>query len=79
MNKVQIEQLQALDPDKQDGTIQGLLLRDDINQIPFGKALEYLVVMLTENKKALVHENKAMSAALKKHGLYTAENIGIEV
>ncbi|MNG26917.1 hypothetical protein D3C85_292940 [compost metagenome] len=77
MNKDQIAWIQKLDPNQEDGTLLQVLLQKNLNELPFEKALVFLVQALKNDKTSLQRENKAMSRALKDNGLYTAENIGL--
>lgn len=75
MKENEIRFLLSLDPDRESGTIQELLLRPNILQTPYHKALEYLVKQTLEEKKALTEENNVLSSVLKANGLYTRDNV----
>ena len=53
MKENEIRFLVGLDPDRLSGTIQELLMRPNILNMPYHKALEYLVKQTLEEKKAL--------------------------
>lgn len=75
MNTQQIAWLKELAGEDQDGTLMSVLLRSDIGQCTMEGVLKFLVTQLYEEKKQLVQENKRYVDVLKKHGLYTPENI----
>lgn len=75
MKENEIRFLVGLDPDRLSGTIQELLMRPNILNMPYHKALEYLVKQTLEEKKALTEENRVLSSVLKRAGLYTRENV----
>ena len=75
MKENEVRWLLNLDPDRLSGTIQELLMRPNILNMPYHKALEYLVKQTLEEKKALTEENRVLSSVLKKEGWYTRENI----
>ncbi len=75
MKPDQINFLISLDPDRLSGTVQDLLMRPNILNMPYHKALEYLVKQTLEEKKALTEENLVLSSVLKREGWYTRENV----
>lgn len=75
MKENEIRWLVNLDLDRTSGTIQELLMRPNIMDMPYHKALEYLVKQTLEEKKALTEENRVLSSVLKRAGLYTRENV----
>lgn len=75
MKENEIRWLVSLDPDRLSGTIQELLMRPNVLNMPYHKALEYLVKQTLEEKKALTEENRVLSSVLKRAGLYTRENV----
>lgn len=75
MNTQQISWLKELAGEDVDGTLLSILLRSDIGQCTMEGVLKFLVTQLYEEKKQLVQENKRYADVLKKHGLYTPENI----
>jgi hypothetical protein len=75
MKENEIRWLLNLDPDRLSGTIQELLMRPNILNMPYHKALEYLVKQTLEEKKALTEENRVLSSVLKREGLYTRQNV----
>ena len=75
MKENEIRFLVSLDPDRLSGTIQELLMRPNILNMPYHKALEYLVKQTLEEKKALTEENRVLSSVLKREGWYTRENV----
>lgn len=75
MKENEIRWLVNLDLDRTSGTIQELLMRPNILNMPYHKALEYLVKQTLEEKKALTEENRVLSSVLKREGWYTRENV----
>lgn len=75
MKENEIRWLLNLDPDRLSGTVQELLMRPNILNMPYHKALEYLVKQTLEEKKALTEENRVLSSCLKANNLYTRENV----
>lgn len=75
MKENEIRWLVSLDPDRLSGTVQELLMRPNILNMPYHKALEYLVKQTLEEKKALTEENCVISSVLKANNLYTRENV----
>ena len=75
MKENEIRWLVSLDPDRLSGTIQELLMRPNVLNMPYHKALEYLVKQTLEEKKALTEENRVLSSVLKREGWYTRQNV----
>lgn len=75
MKENEIRFLVNLDIDRMNGTIQELLMRPNVLQMPYTKALEYLVKQTLVEKGVLQKENELLSVLVKKHGLYTRDNI----
>lgn len=75
MKENEIRFLLDLDKERMNGTLQELLMRPNILNMPYHKALEYLVKQTLEEKKALTEENRVLSSVLKREGLYTRENV----
>lgn len=73
MNKLQIEKIQSLDPEGLSGTIQYVLLRDDLNVVQFSDAIWWLLNRTLEEKQAVMKENEKMRKILEANGLYTSE------
>lgn len=70
MNQIQIDFIKQLDPDSQSGTIQSILLRDDLNMCNYTKTLEFLLQTTIGERKMLIEENMKLSKILKAYGLY---------
>lgn len=75
MNQHQIDKIKALDKDGCDGSVQQVLLREDLAQIPFADACFHIARCLKNDKTALAEENKKLVTILKKHNLYTSEEL----
>ena len=70
MNQIQIDFIKQLDPESQSGTIQSILLRDDLNMCNYTKTLEHLLQTTIGERKMLIEENMKLSKIRKAHGLY---------
>ena len=70
MNQIQIDFIKQLDPDSQSGTIQSILLRDDLNMCNYTKTLEFLLQVTIGERKMLIEENMKLSKILKDRNLY---------
>lgn len=75
MKPEQITWLSQLDPNKENGTIQSVLLRNDLSSCPFEGTLKFLLQATLDERKQLLQENKRYADILKKNGLYTHETI----
>lgn len=70
MNQIQIDFIKQFDPDSQSGTIQSILLRDDLNMCNYTKTLEFLLQVTIGERKMLIEENMKLSKILKDRNLY---------
>lgn len=70
MNQIQIDFIKQLDPESQSGTIQSILLRDDLNMCNYTKTLEHLLQATIGERKMLIEENMKLSKILKDRNLY---------
>ena len=70
MNTQQTDFIRQLDPDSQSGTIQSILLRDDLNMCNYTKTLEFLLQVTIGERKMLIEENMKLSKILKDRNLY---------
>lgn len=77
MKQDQIEWLQRLDKDGTNGTVQTILLNPDLHKLDFNTTLKYLLETSLREKETIFKEHQSMWKYLKKHGLDTAEAIGI--
>ena len=73
MTPIQISFLKTLDKDAQSDDIQSVLLRKDLNQVPFEEALKFILVATLQHKEVYKTENQKLVKILKDHGLYTSE------
>lgn len=73
MTPTQIERLKLLDPDGVNGTIQSVLLRDDLHTQSSENTLYWLLKMTLLEKETLIKENRKYFKVLKKHNLMTNE------
>ena len=70
MNAQQIDFIKQLDPESQSGTIQSVLLRNDLNMCNYTKTLEHLLQVTIGERKMLIEENMKLSKILKDRNLY---------
>ena len=75
MNQIQIDFIKQLDPESQSGTIQSILLRDDLNMCNYTKTLEFLLQTTIGERKMLIEENMKLSKILKENNLYTNQTV----
>lgn len=61
MTREQIEFIKSLDKDATSGTIQSILIREDLQQMPYTKALEFLIRSLKSEKDFLIEDNIKLS------------------
>lgn len=73
MTPQQIAKIQMLDPKNVNGTIQSVLLRDDLNEQSFDGTLYFLLKVVLMEKQGLEQENKRFFKVLKQNGLMTNE------
>ncbi len=73
MNLVQIEFLKSLDKGGMNGDVQTILLRKDLNKIPFEEALRFILLATLQHKEVYKTENQKLTKILKDRGLYTSE------
>ena len=78
MNIQQITWLKALDPNQEYGTIQRVLMEENLSIVPFENVTKYLISTMMDERKLLVKENTLMQKELQKRGLYTSELLGLE-
>ena len=75
MNQYQIDKIKTLDPNECDGSVQQVLLRTDLNQIPFSDTCYHIAKCLKNYKTALELENKKLVGILKKYNLYNSKEL----
>jgi hypothetical protein len=73
MTPIQINFLKSLDKDSQNGDIQSVLLRKDLNKVPFEEALKFILIVTLQHKEVYKDENQKLTKILKDRGLYTSE------
>lgn len=73
MNKDEIDLIKKLDPEKINGTIQSIVLRDDLGKLVFKEVLLYLLKTTLAEKEFYMKDNEKLANILKKHKLYTTE------
>lgn len=70
VNQMQIDFIKSLDKGGLNGTIQSVLLRNDLNICRYEKTLEFLLQTTIGERTMLIEENKKLSKILKEHNLY---------
>lgn len=75
MTPSNIQKLKLLDPKGKSGTIQSVVLRNDLHSQSYENTLYWLLKVTLMEKEALEKENKKYIKALKANGLYTNELI----
>lgn len=73
MNLNQIEFLKALDRNQEYGTLQRILLEDNLSGVPFEQVAKHLLIAMMDERRTLMQENERMRKALQAEGLYTNE------
>lgn len=75
MKPEQIEFLKSLDVNGEYGTLQSVLMQDNLNQVAFDNACKYLLKMMMSERQMFLKENIKYARVLKENGLYTSELI----
>lgn len=75
MTPTNIQKLKLLDPKGKSGTIQSVVLRNDLHSQSYENTLYWLLKVTLLEKDALEKENAKYVKELKKHGLYTNQLI----
>ena len=70
MNTQQVDFIKQLDPGSKSGTIQSIILRDDLNMCNYTKTLEFLLQTTIGERKMLIEENMKLSKIPKDRNLY---------
>ena len=73
MTPNQIQFLKQLDPDQMYGSLQRVLMEDNLSMIPFENTAKYLLNCMMDERKELLQVNERMRKALVKANLYTNE------
>lgn len=66
MNTTQIEYIRSLDPLRIDGTIQSVLMSENLNEVSFERVLKLLLEAVIREKKFLVSQNIKFSNSVLK-------------
>jgi len=75
MQAQHIEFLKSLDKEQVHGTLQGILMRDDLSQAPFDTVAKHLLTIICEERKQLIKENDRMRLVMEQHGIYNSLNV----
>lgn len=73
MTPNQVQFLKQLDPDQMYGSLQRVLMEDNLSMIPFENTAKYLLNCMMDERKELLQVNERMRKALVKANLYTSE------
>lgn len=71
MTPANIQKLKLLDPKGKSGTIQSVVLRNDLHSQSYENTLYWLLKVVLMEKDALEKENKRFFKVLKENGLMT--------
>ena len=77
MTPNQIQFLKQLDPDQMYGSLQRVLMEDNLSMIPFEAVCKHLITAMMQERETSLKEASVMRKELVKHGLYTSELMGI--
>lgn len=78
MNINQITWLKSLDPSQEYGTLQRVLMEENLSIVPFEQVAKYIITAMMDERSTMLKENTLMRKELQKHGLYTSELLGLE-
>lgn len=78
MNLNQQLWLKSLDPDQMYGTLQRVLMEENLSVIPFEAVCKHLLIAMMDERQTFLKEVNVMRRELVKHGLYTSELMGLE-
>lgn len=78
MNLNQVQFLKDLDPDQMYGTIQRVLMEENLSVIPFEAVCKHLITAMMQERETMTKESGIMRKELIKHNLYTSELLGLE-
>lgn len=75
MQQKYIDFLRSLDKEQMHGTLQGILMRDDLSQTPFDTVAQHLLTIICEERKTLIEQNDRMRKVMEQHGIYNSLNV----
>jgi hypothetical protein len=75
MNIQQIDYIKTLNTKYPSGTLQYILLQNNLQSATFEGTLKWLLERYVEHVEEYKAENARMALALKKNNLYTSENV----
>ena len=78
MNLNQQLWLKSLDPDQMYGTLQRILMEENLSVIPFEAVCKHLITAMMQERETMMDENERMRKALEKAGLYNGALLGLE-
>ena len=78
MNLNQQLWLKSLDTDQMYGTLQRVLMEENLSVIPFEAVCKHLITAMMQERETMMDENTRMRKALEKAGLYNGALLGLE-
>lgn len=78
MKQQDIDWIKKLDPEEMNGTIQSVLLSNDLSTVGFESVLKFLLIRTLEEKRGYIEEIKKRDMYLKSIGHYNSQALGLE-
>ena len=78
MNLNQQLWLKSLDPDQMYGTVQRVLMEENLSVVPFEAVCKHLITAMMQERETMMDENTRLRKALEKAGLYNGALLGLE-
>lgn len=78
MKQQDIDWIKKLDPEGMNGTIQSVLLSNDLSAAGFESVLKFLLIRTLEEKQSYIEEIKRRDMYLKSIGHYNSQALGLE-
>lgn len=78
MNINQVQFLKDLDPDQMYGTLQRVLMEENLSVIPFEAVAKHLITAMMQERETMLKENTLMRKELEKNGLYNSQLLQLE-
>jgi hypothetical protein len=79
MNLNQQLWMKSLDPDQMYGTLQRILMEENLSAVPFEQVAKHLISAMMQERETFLKENGIMRKELMKHNLHTSELMQLEV
>lgn len=78
MKQQDIDWIKKLDPEGMNGTIQSVLLSNDLSAAGFESVLKFLLIRTLDEKQSYIEEIKRRDMYLKSVGHYNSQALGLE-